>query len=498
MTHLILVGHGSHLNPDSSEPTHALVAALRATGEFDRVTAAFWKEEPSLARALDAVTDPDVVIVPVFISTGYFTRTVIPREMRLKGPLTIRDGQRITYTAPVGTHPALAEVIIERASEAGAGPADAVVVLGHGTRRDSESEKNVLFMADLVAARRRFAEVSVAFIDQEPGMLTMLERVSAPRVFVVPLFIAEGWHVGETIPADLALDGPETRRDGRVVHYTPPVGTHPSLARVVSELARPALQARATERPASTPQLQLPGSLGELRIEADRVCGPGTPTVELPPDPDAIRRHVRFDGAGRYRPLPGARGLRSGWYVRAAACTAADIVEVVYPLALVHRQQAAAGSLRVVPLDAVLARQSGRYESAAALSPRGRELVREILCGQCVRTPAWPLTSPTSGLPTPNSGLPTPNSGLPTPNSGLPTPNSELPTPNSELPCPEPCSVFVALAREAAAWEADPPAPAPPDPAVPAAAFETPGCPLRERLLTSILESSTVASEARP
>lgn len=470
MTHLLLVGHGSHLNPDSSEPTHTLVAALRASGEFDRVSAAFWKEEPSLTRALDAITDPEVIVVPIFISTGYFTRTVIPREMRLAGPLTLRDGQRIHYTAPVGTHPKLADVIIERAREAGAGPADAVVVLGHGTRRDSESEMNVLAMADLVAARHLFAEVSVAFIDQEPGMLTMLERVHATRVFVVPLFIAEGWHVGETIPADLALDGPETRRDGRVVHYTPPVGTHPALAAVVRELARPALQARYSGPPGPTSELQAPSAIGELRIDADRVCGPGTPAVELPPDPEVIRRYVRFDDAGRYRPLPGARGLRSGWYVRTTAtCTAVDIVEAVYPLALVHRQQAAAGSLRVVPLDAALARQSGRYESAASLSHRGRQLVRDILCGQCVRTPVWPLAT-----------------------------SDELPAPNSSLPCPEPCSVLIALAREAAAWEADPPPPAPPDPAVPVAAFETPGCTLRERLLAAILERTTPASEARP
>jgi sirohydrochlorin cobaltochelatase len=491
MTHLILAGHGSHLNADSSEPFHRLAAVLRASGEFDAVSVALWKEEPSLARALDAVTDPEVVVVPVFISTGYFTRTVVPREMRLDGPLTRRAGQQIRYTPPVGTHPRLAEVIIERAREAGAGPADALVVLGHGTRRDSQSEKNVYAMADLVARRALFAECGVAFIDQEPGMLTMLDRFRADRLFVVPLFIAEGWHVGETIPADLALDGPETRRGGRVVHYTPPVGTHPALAGVVRELAREALAAFPPAAASAPPAPARPGPrspvVGELRIADGRVCGPGEPCRELPPDPEAVRRHVRIGEDGRYRPLPGARGLPGGWFVRTGeGCTAEAVVEAVYPLAAVHERQARAGELRIVPLDEVLERQSGRYESARSLSGRGRRVLRDVLCGRCIRTPAWPLSS----LPAPGSPLPAPGSPLPAPGSPLPAPRSPLPAPGSP-PCPEACSVFVALAREAAAWEQEGAEPVPVDPAIPFAAFEEPGNEIREAVLAALLEPAS-------
>lgn len=237
MTALVLAGHGSHLNANSSAPVHAHARVLRGRGNFEEVRTAFWKEEPSLARALDGCTAPEVVVVPVFVSNGYFTRTVIPREMRLDLPVTVRDGQRIRYTGPVGADPSLADVIIERALEAGARPEHAVAVLGHGTRRDSESEKNVYAMAERVAATGRFAETGAIFLDQEPGMLDLLERFAAQTVVVVPLFIAEGWHVGQTIPADLALEGPETRRAGRIVRYSAPVGTHRSVADVIERLA---------------------------------------------------------------------------------------------------------------------------------------------------------------------------------------------------------------------------------------------------------------------
>ncbi len=237
MTALVLLGHGSHLNANSSAPVYAHAARLRATGRFAEVRTGFWKEEPSFARVLDGCEAAEVVAVPVFISNGYFTRTVIPREMRLDGPVTVRDGQRITCTGPVGADPSLADVLVERALEAGAGPEDAIAVLGHGTRRDSESEKNIYAMAARIRGMRRFAETGAVFLDQDPGMLRILDLFSARTVVVVPFFIADGWHVGQTIPADLALDGPETRRSGRIVRYTQPVGTHPHVADVIARLA---------------------------------------------------------------------------------------------------------------------------------------------------------------------------------------------------------------------------------------------------------------------
>lgn len=237
MTTLVLLGHGSHLNGNSSAPVRALARQLRASQAFEEVHTGFWKEEPSFARVLDGCEAREVVVVPVFISNGYFTNTVIPREMRLDGPVTARDDQRIVCTQPIGADPSLAAVIVERALEAGATPADGIAVLGHGTRRDSESEKNVYAMADRVRESGRFAQVEAVFLDQEPGMLGMLDVLHTQTVVVVPFFIADGWHVGQTIPADLSLEGAETRLGGRTVRYTAPVGTHGSVASVVHKLA---------------------------------------------------------------------------------------------------------------------------------------------------------------------------------------------------------------------------------------------------------------------
>lgn len=237
---VLLVGHGSHLNPDSSAPTLALAAHLRSLGCFDEVHVGFWKEEPSLARALEAFDADDVTVVPVFMSNGYFVQQVIPRELRLGGRLSRVDGRTIRYTPAIGDHPSLAKVVVQRAREAGAQEDDALAVLGHGTPRNPESERNIYRQTEFVRQVGAFREVTTVFLDQEPNMQDVFSMVEARRVVLVPLFIADGWHVGETIPEDMALDANAERADGRALLYSAAVGTHASVAQVIIELVEEA------------------------------------------------------------------------------------------------------------------------------------------------------------------------------------------------------------------------------------------------------------------
>ena len=216
---------------------HAQTLRERGHGE---VRTAFWKEEPSLARAFDGVIALDVTVVPIFMSSGYFTEEVLPRELRLGGRLSVVEGRTVRYTSPIGAHPALARVIDSRAGEAGATKESAVVVLGHGTPRNPRSARNVYAQAERVRAFGHYAEVATVFMDQEPHMSTVSSLVDAANIVVVPLFVADGWHVGQTIPEELAIGHTGLRPDGRRLHYAAPVGTHPLGAEVIEELVEEA------------------------------------------------------------------------------------------------------------------------------------------------------------------------------------------------------------------------------------------------------------------
>src|ERR671926_1561135 len=137
MRALVIVGHGSHLNGDSGLPVYQHAARIRQTGEYDEVVECFWKEEPSMRHVLDTVEAEDVCVVPAFISEGYFTQQVIPRELGLTSPVTRKGYKTVRYAGPLGTFEGMADVILERAEdllkdkEMSPGR-QALVLLGHG------------------------------------------------------------------------------------------------------------------------------------------------------------------------------------------------------------------------------------------------------------------------------------------------------------------------------------------------------------------------------
>ncbi|HKZ27556.1 MAG TPA: CbiX/SirB N-terminal domain-containing protein [Rubrobacteraceae bacterium] len=247
MKALVIVGHGSHLNEDSSLPVYEHAARIRESGEYEEVVECFWKEEPSMRHVLDTVEAEDVCVVPAFISEGYFTQQVIPRELGLTGPVTRKDGKTVRYAGPLGTFEGMADVILERAEDLLEGKEvppgrRALVLLGHGTDLNKNSGGVIYLNADRIRERNLYDLVEVGFLDQNPEIGEVVENVEAANVVLIPVFIAEGWHTRETIPEDLGLTGEVTTRGGKTIFYGAPVGTHPSMASLI------AARARETER----------------------------------------------------------------------------------------------------------------------------------------------------------------------------------------------------------------------------------------------------------
>ena len=245
MKALVIVGHGSHLNEDSSLPVYEHAARIRERfgGEFDEVVECFWKEEPSMRHVFDMVEADEVCVVPAFISEGYFTQQVIPRELGLTGPVTRKGDKTIRYAGPLGTFEGMADVILERAEDLLEGKEvppgrRALVLLGHGTDLNKNSGGVIYLNADLIREREAYDLVEVGFLDQDPEIGEVVENIEAENVVLIPVFIAEGWHTRETIPEDLGLSGEVTVRNDKTIYYGAPVGTHPSMANLIAARAR--------------------------------------------------------------------------------------------------------------------------------------------------------------------------------------------------------------------------------------------------------------------
>ncbi len=243
MKALVIVGHGSHLNEDSSLPVYEHAEYIRQTGEYDEVVECFWKEEPSMRHALDTVESDEVYIVPAFISEGYFTQQVIPREFGLEGPVTEKGSKTVYYAGPLGTFEKMADVILERTEDLmrdqeTSGGSTALVLLGHGTAMNKNSSGVIYLNAERIRERGLYDKVVEAFLDQDPEVGEVVGSVEAANVILIPVFVAEGWHTRETIPEDLGLTGEVTYREDRTIFYGAPVGTHPSMANLISARAR--------------------------------------------------------------------------------------------------------------------------------------------------------------------------------------------------------------------------------------------------------------------
>src|SRR5207302_1649340 len=121
---LVLVGHGSTLNADSAAPTYQHADELRRRKLFAQVLECFWKLEPPICGVLRGVFASRVFVVPLFISEGYFTEEIIPRELGLCANdrtdfprVQQRGSQMIYYCGPIGTHDSMTQVLLARAAE---------------------------------------------------------------------------------------------------------------------------------------------------------------------------------------------------------------------------------------------------------------------------------------------------------------------------------------------------------------------------------------------
>jgi sirohydrochlorin cobaltochelatase len=283
---LLIVAHGSTVNPDSSAPTLAHAAEIRRRKVFEDVGCAFWKEEPSLRDAIflcDPESIHDVYVVPNFISEGYFTQTVVPRELELNGRITTRsNGQVWRYCDPVGNHPMMTDLLLRRALDIAPGidPGEtSLLIAAHGTDLNENSAVAAKREAERIRELGKYREVFNVYMEEPPLVADWRKLTKTSNVVVVPFFISDGLHSYEDIPVllgipschperseakskdpaanplgnftgsvDSAGDDIESKRrevfrrnpyniDGRSLFYAPSIGTDPGFADIIVEQA---------------------------------------------------------------------------------------------------------------------------------------------------------------------------------------------------------------------------------------------------------------------
>ena len=281
---LLIVAHGSTVNPDSSAPTLEHATEIRRRNIFADVQCAFWKEEPSLRDGLflfDPGSIREVCVVPNFISEGYFTQAVVPRELALTGRITKRsNGQIWRYCDPVGNHPLMTELLLKRARDVApdVNPVEtSLLIVAHGTDLNENSAVAAKREVEKIRSLETYAAVINVYMEEEPLVSDWRTLTKTPNVVVVPFFISDGLHSYEDIPRLLGIAGVHCERsevqsknpaakplgvvtgsldcarddgvavgreifrqnpyviDGRKLFYAPSIGTDPGFADIILE-----------------------------------------------------------------------------------------------------------------------------------------------------------------------------------------------------------------------------------------------------------------------
>jgi sirohydrochlorin cobaltochelatase len=263
---LVILGHGSTKNDESSAPVYQHAAELRCRKMFTEVREAFWKQEPQIKSVLANISAPRIFIAPLFISEGYFASEVIPRELGFTPGNSTLNTQHSTlfFCHPIGTHDSMTHVLLARAHEAAEKfpfprapkPKETTLfIAGHGTERNENSRDPIDRQVELIRALKEYADVHAVFLEEEPRIGKCYELAQTKNVIVVPFFISDGMHTREDIP--VLLGEPErivkerlangqppwrnpTERNGKFVWYASAVGTEPLVADIILERVREA------------------------------------------------------------------------------------------------------------------------------------------------------------------------------------------------------------------------------------------------------------------
>ena len=223
-TTLVLAVHGIRGGPGCAA-NHAFELERRSL--FREVFAGCHKGTPDLVEVVRQAPSGPVVVAPLLMAEAYTLRAMTRRLEAGAG--------RPFWIAPVlGTHPRFAGLIVREGLAACAARGwrpvgTALLLVGHGTRRDPNSGATARRHADSVRASGRFAEVAVGFLDEAPAVPDALAGLAAERCIAVGLFLDRGEHGEEDVPALLGA-GP------KAAVYSGPVGIDPRVPNLVLDL----------------------------------------------------------------------------------------------------------------------------------------------------------------------------------------------------------------------------------------------------------------------
>ncbi len=201
---LLIAAHGERSEGATNDGVKRIAQAVSARGLVAEVGVGFINGTPGIGEAFAALTAPRVMVYPLFASSGYFTRD---RLVQLLDEANA-EGRDVEVLPPLGLDPGLPDLVLDRATTvaraSGFAPeASTLILLAHGSRRNTASREATEQVARAIEGRAAFRGVGIALLEERPFMDEAMALVQGPAI-VVGMFSGEGMHGAGDAPRLIA------------------------------------------------------------------------------------------------------------------------------------------------------------------------------------------------------------------------------------------------------------------------------------------------------
>lgn len=179
---------------------------------------------PTPGEVLSSLHREPAIVVPAFLSRGYHVRSDLPAHIDASGH------PNVTVTPALGPGPEIARILAQNLVESGWQCGDSVILAAAGTS-DRRAQADLHHAARMLSAvigapvHLGFAATGTPTVR---AAVANVRRHGARRVVVASYLLADGLFQQRLLDSDADL-------------VTPPLGTHPGLARLVAGRFRTAL-----------------------------------------------------------------------------------------------------------------------------------------------------------------------------------------------------------------------------------------------------------------
>lgn len=246
---LLIAAHGERGEGATNDGVKAIAQSVSAHRLVAEVGVGFINGTPDIGEAFAGLTAPRIIVYPLFASSGYFTRD---RLVQLLDEAN-SESRNVEVLPPLGLDPGLPDLVLDRASqvarENGFAPeATSVILLAHGSRRNSASREATEQVARAIEGRAAFRSVGIALLEERPFLAEAMAPVLGPAV-VVGMFSGEGMHGASDAPRLIAeLNRKDVVYAGVIGNVS---GIENLIARAVAEALRRTVIAAAEWRHAA-------------------------------------------------------------------------------------------------------------------------------------------------------------------------------------------------------------------------------------------------------